>query len=280
MYDTVQTLGATRIQHGEFNDRIYVMRLDPADVPAVIPRLEDLAARQGYGKVIVKAPASCVQAFADNGYTEEARIPGFFDGREGVHFMVRYHDRKRQVERKPRTVEKNLALALAKQAAGERPRRPQWGNAVVSRAAEADVAAMAEVYRLVFPSYPFPIHDPAYLRKCMRADVDFFKVERGGRIVALSSAEMAPADGNAEMTDFATLPELRGQGAAQGLLSAMETAMAERKMPTVFTIARAYSTGMNVTFAKSGYAFGGTLTGNTNIGGAIESMNVWYKHLA
>ena len=247
MYDTVQTLGATRIQHGEFNDRIYVMKLDPADVPEVIPRLEDLAVRHGYGKVIVKAPARCVQAFADSGYTEEAQIPRFFDGREGVHFMVRYHDRKRQVERKPKTVEKNLALALAKQAAGERPRRPQWGNAVVSRATEADV--------------------------------DFFKVERDGRLVALASAEMAPADGNAEMTDFATLPELRGQGAAQGLLTAMERAMAERAMPTVFTIARAYSTGMNVTFAKSGYTFGGTLTGNTNIGGAVESMNVWYKHL-
>ena len=279
MYDTIQALGATRIQHGKFNDRIYVMKLAPADLPDVVGQLEDLAVRQAYGKVIVKAPSRCVQAFADSGYAEEARIPGFFNGREDVHFLVRYHDRDRQVERKPEVVEKNLAIAREKQASGEPPRRPQWGDAEVARATEADVEAMSEVYREVFPSYPFPIHDPGYLRQCMREDVEFFKVVRDGRLVALSSAEMMPADGNAEMTDFATLPELRGQGAAQGLLTAMEAAMAERRMPTVFTIARAYSTGMNVTFAKSGYAYGGTLTGNTNIGGDVESMNVWYKRL-
>ncbi len=48
---------------------------------------------------------------------------------------------------------------------------------------------------------------------------------------------------------------------------------------TVFTIARAKSPGMNITFARSGYDYGGTLVNNTNISGQIESMNVWYKSL-
>jgi hypothetical protein len=48
----------------------------------------------------------------------------------------------------------------------------------------------------------------------------------------------------------------------------------------MFTIARARSTGMNVTFAKNGYSFAGTLINNTNISGRIESMNVWYKRAA
>ncbi|MDD2310679.1 MAG: hypothetical protein PHH91_13970, partial [Desulfuromonadaceae bacterium] len=42
----------------------------------------------------------------------------------------------------------------------------------------------------------------------------------------------------------------------------------------------AYSFGMNITFARDGYSFGGTLTNNTNISGSLESMNVWYKTLS
>jgi len=45
------------------------------------------------------------------------------------------------------------------------------------------------------------------------------------------------------------------------------------------TIARAMSTGMNITFACCGYNYAGTLVNNTNISGSIESMNVWYKNI-
>ena len=36
---------------------------------------------------------------------------------------------------------------------------------------------------------------------------------------------------------------------------------------------------MNITFARQGYAFSGTLYNNTNISGNLESMNVWHKPL-
>jgi hypothetical protein len=36
---------------------------------------------------------------------------------------------------------------------------------------------------------------------------------------------------------------------------------------------------MNITFGRRGYRYAGTLVNNTWIGGAIESMNVWYKIL-
>lgn len=39
------------------------------------------------------------------------------------------------------------------------------------------------------------------------------------------------------------------------------------------------SAGMNITFSKTGYRYGGRLKNNTNISGNIESMNAWYKHL-
>ncbi|MEZ4485255.1 MAG: hypothetical protein R2864_11955 [Syntrophotaleaceae bacterium] len=36
---------------------------------------------------------------------------------------------------------------------------------------------------------------------------------------------------------------------------------------------------MNITFAKHGYSYGGTLTNNTQISGDLESMVVWYKRI-
>ena len=81
------------------------------------------------------------------------------------------------------------------------------------------------------------------------------------------------------MTDFATLPEYRGRHLATALLRRMEQQVKQRGIQTAYTIARAVSYGMNITFAKTGYAFAGTLANNTNICGNLESMNVWYKHL-
>ena len=71
-----------------------------------------------------------------------------------------------------------------------------------------------------------------------------------------------------------------GQGFATILLEAMEDEMQYRDMATAYTIARAPSFGMNITFARMGYGFAGRLINNTNIGGQFEDMNVWYKHLA
>jgi putative beta-lysine N-acetyltransferase len=81
------------------------------------------------------------------------------------------------------------------------------------------------------------------------------------------------------MTDFATLPEFRGNGFAELLLKYMENQMVSCQMLTAYTIARAISPAMNITFGKGGYAYGGRLVNNTNIMGNIESMNVWYKKL-
>ncbi len=100
-----------------------------------------------------------------------------------------------------------------------------------------------------------------------------------GKLVAASSAEMDKTSLNAEMTDFATRPDSRGHNIALHLLRLMEGDMAERGLKVLYTIARALSAGMNVTFARAGYIFTGTLVNNTNIAGSIESMNVWYKSL-
>ncbi len=85
---------------------------------------------------------------------------------------------------------------------------------------------------------------------------------------------------NAEMTDFATLPETRGLGLAQHLLSALENDMVERGIYNLYTIARARSAGMNRVFFNGGYSWTGTLVNNCHIAGDFEDMHVWCKDQA
>jgi putative beta-lysine N-acetyltransferase len=138
---------------------------------------------------------------------------------------------------------------------------------------------MAPLYGQVFATYPFPIAEPDFLAETMASHVTYFGVWSDGEPVALSSAETDRDARNVEMTDFATLPEQRGNGYARMLLARMQTTMRNEGIRTAYTIARAISPGMNITFARQGYRFGGCLVNNTNICGKIESMNIWYRPL-
>jgi putative beta-lysine N-acetyltransferase len=277
--DIVEQLGGSTIQHGKYNDRIYLMKLDPDDLPAIVGQLEELGGARGYTKIFAKVPASAVVAFEQAGYRREALVPGFFGGAEDAHFMALYLDEKRRTDPRAERVQEVIAAAEAKRIDDPAPPAPVPGYAFTP-ATSADIPELAEVFGVVFPSYPFPIHDPGFLAESMAGDTRYFCARREGRLVAVSSAEMDPAARNAEMTDFATLPEARGQGLATHLLALMEREVRSLGIVTAYTIARSPSFGMNITFAKLGYVYGGTLVNNTNIAGAIESMNVWYKPLA
>ena len=113
----------------------------------------------------------------------------------------------------------------------------------------------------------------------MENGVRYFGVRYNEKLVALASAETDQKSLNAEMTDFATLPEFRGKKYALLLLNSMEKQMKKDGIKTLYTIARLRSIGMNKTFLRLGYQFAGTAIKNTNISGKIESMNIYYKHL-
>ncbi|MFO7982069.1 MAG: putative beta-lysine N-acetyltransferase [Desulfuromonadales bacterium] len=278
MSDRIEKFGSSTIQHGTDNDRVYLMKLSPADLPGIVESLERFAALAGYGKIFAKVPGNHKEPFIKGGYQVEATIPGFYGGSEDAVFLGRYLKKERAEEKKPDLVMDVLKAAADK--AGSHDKAPLPDNMVCRKATAADAGEMAEVYREVFASYPFPIHDPAYLRQTMEENVAYFGIWEDDRLIAISSAEMDREGQNAEMTDFATLPECRGRGLAHHLLHIMEEKMPDYGIKTLYTIARAYSHGMNITFAKCGYTFCGTLTHNTQIFGDLESMNIWYKNLA
>lgn len=283
-HDTVVQIDRAKVQYGPLNDRIYVMKWDGADPAVVLPALSALAGQEKLGKIVAKVPVKVKPAFLSAGYREEAAIPGFYHGDEDAVFLCRYENETRGVPENAAVLDGILRLARRKAEEDAAPAlaeetMPTGGFSFrYVREEEADEAA--QVYRQVFKSYPFPIHDPAYIRTTVQENVLYFSIRHGGRIVALASAEMDHASGNAEMTDFATLPDWRGHGLASVLLGKMEHAMGKIGIKTLYTIARAASEGINIVFARHGYAYGGRLVNNTNIAGQIESMNIWHKRLA
>ncbi|UOO36762.1 putative beta-lysine N-acetyltransferase [Oscillospiraceae bacterium CM] len=277
MTDATIKLGSSTLQHGPLNNRVYLMKLSKADYPQIIGQMEDLAARHQYTKIFAKIPQWAAEEFEKKGYTTEARIPLFFQGREDARFIARYLDASRKIETNEAEAAQILEAAEKTKMAVKTPipdRRFRF-----SLLTESDANDLAALYRRVFPSYPFPIFDPAYLKKTMRENVVYFGIRADGALVAAASCEMDLENNNVEMTDFATLEAYRSKGLAGYLLCEMECEMKNRGVLTAYTIARALSYGMNVTFAKIGYLFAGTLINNTHISGGVESMNVWFKPL-
>ena len=273
--DKIEELPAnTLIQHGSLSDRIYLIRRGNMPAPELAAHLNTLAAQNQYSKIITKINHTELEIFVNLGYTIEAFIPGYFPDSGAMYIVTRYLTSTREKEDNLTVYREVLQTALTKQGTD---RRPADINGSIRQCTLEDIENMAELYRRVFPTYPFPISNTQYLHHTMQDAVDYYCIETEGKIVALASAELDYENSAAEMTDFATLPEFRNRGFAFRLLGNIESSTRRKGIQTFFTIARAGSCGINITFAKAGYRFGGRLKNNTNIGGQIESMNIWYK---
>lgn len=278
MHDTIEKYGkGSIIQHGKLNDRVYLIKLNKADFPKIISYIENLARTYSYTKIICKAYSWAAPVLVANGFIVESQIPEFYNGKEDVFFMSKFlnSDRLMNLENDKLESLTNELLSFK-----EVSLKDISSNGFSSRLLDKDnVEDITKIYKKVFKSYPFPIFNPGYIHKTMKDNVMYFGIEEKGKLIALSSSEMDKKGGNAEMTDFATLPKFRGNNLSILLLTEMEKEMKKQNISTLYTIARLNSIAMNKTFLKLKYKYAGTLVKNTNISGSIESMNVYYKHI-
>lgn len=277
--DEILQLGTAVIQHGKNNDRVYLMKLGEENPSRIVSQIEALAVANEYTKMFVKIPERAKGVFEKNGYGTEAYIPALYGGHEGGYFMARYFDKKRAVIDNQERIEEILRHCTLKSIAP--PKVHTLPNScILTKATRENAASIAELYRSVFESYPFPIDEESYVQRTLDADSEYFCIWREAELVASSCMEKDMSAHHVEMTDFAVRPDMQGNGFSKILLRAMENAATEQGIKTAFTIARACSWGMNVCFSRSGYAFAGLLKNNTDIDGSLESMNVWHKALA
>lgn len=274
--DQVEELAGSLIQHGKENNRVYLMEYRVGKDEALLDAIDRLCRENGYTKVFAKVPEQAAPRFLAAGYRIEAYVPGFYRGVNGGFFLGYYYDEKR-AEPPVKELEV-LGRVMAGDAGKSEALRLPEGWEIYFPGRE-DCSEMAQLYAKIFPRYPFPIHDRAYLEQTMKENVLYAGVRHQGRLLGLASAEMCRREQHAEMTDFAVLPEARGKKLGLLLLKRLEEEMPAYNMRTLYTIARLASPGMNLTFARRGYHYSGTLPRNTSISGGLESMNVWYRRL-
>lgn len=275
--DRIETIGkGSLIQHGKLNNRIYLIKLGQEDCPGILDDLRRIAAEHAYTKIFCKVPEWAAPVFIADGFMTEAIIPAFYQGKDAAFFLSKYLDSDRLMLLENQSLKK---LSDLLKGTHTRAKLPENNSYQIRQLELADVEQITDLYRKVFESYPFPIHDHEYIRLTMKDNVRYFGVAKKGRLIAVASAEMDEEGKNAEMTDFATDPDFRGRKLGQLLLAKMEKEMKAMRMKTLYTIARLPSIPMNKVFLKHQYQYAGTLLRNTNISGSIESMNVYYKQL-
>ncbi len=267
-----------RVLFSPLNQRIQVLAYEAHHTEALVKSLGNTAREANFGKVFLKAPTHERARFEEAGMVAEATINGYFAGQPAV-VMSLFLDEDRL--HRPQAEEEGAILASIR--SKPKPALPPAMPAghTISLATTTDADDLAGLYGRVFASYPFPITDPNYLISTMETHVVYRIVRNSaGKLVAAASAEIDLEHHNAEMTDFATLPETRGLGLAQYLLSALERNMTQRGIGNLYTIARARSAGMNRVFFNCGYSWTGTLANNCHIAGGFEDMHIWCKNAA
>lgn len=278
MFDKIDKIGKSIIQHGPNNDRVYLMKLHLDDASTIVDVLSDLAIMKRYSKIFAKIPEWALDTFIHNNYKIEGSIPDFYQGKTKVYFVSLFFSAKRSfLSKKKKTEIQSIVDLSANFFNAAEFSLPEGYYINILNNSHAKM--LAKLYKTVFEVYPFPIFKEKYILKTMNSNVMYFGVFKNDKLVAASSAEMDPEGENVEMTDFATHPNHLGQNLSYCLLTEMEREMKKLGMKTLYTIARSHSHGMNKTFGRSEYIFGGTLINNTQIGESIESMNIWYKHL-
>lgn len=89
--------------------------------------------------------------------------------------------------------------------------------------------------------YPTPLNEASYVKQTMKEDDTIYYVyEFEGKIISTASAEMNIKEGNAELTNCATLPAYRKHGFMKSLLIKLEEELQEKSIFCSYTIAHRF----------------------------------------
>ncbi|NNL75860.1 MAG: putative beta-lysine N-acetyltransferase, partial [Desulfobacterales bacterium] len=169
MIDRIEKMRGSIIQHGPQNNRIYLMRLNADDPHGLVAILDDMAVKNGYGKIFAKIPAPAWNVFKSANYIKEAVIPQFFAGKIDGFFIAKFFSARRQ---RVMNVEELLKFAKpAKEGSVNDKHRTGEINREVVSCKPSNAEEMSVIYQQVFKSYPFPIQNPNYLKHSMKEGV-------------------------------------------------------------------------------------------------------------
>jgi putative beta-lysine N-acetyltransferase len=280
MFDTIEKIEGAVLRHGKTHSRLYLTQSTENNWDALIPKMKDLAHKKKYEKIIGKVPEQAIGVFESNGFHIEAKIPGLYNGTTTGYFLSEYlnDERRQNDEQALKTIASVKAIAQAAKSSSEDGYMSLPTNFTVRRLTINDYATLANLHKEVFKAHSLPIHDEAYLLELAEQSHEFYGLFNKEELIVSTILHIQENELNIEIVDFATHPDYNGQNLSYYLLQEIKKKSAKTAYKTIYALVRATSYGLNITFSKHGFHFGGTLYNNTVIRNSLESMNVWYSN--
>lgn len=280
MLDTIEKIEGAVLHHGETHNRLYLTESKETNWDSLIPKMKQIAHTKKYDKILSRVPEHAIGIFESNGYQVEAKIPGLYNGKTSGYFLAEYLNNQRceNDEKALKTIATVKSIAQAAKSSSEEGYMNLPANFTVRMLNREDVSNLSNLHKKAFKSYSFPIHNEDYLSELLEQNHEFYGLFNEGELIVSAILKIHQNESNIEIIDFATHPNYRGQNLSYYLLQEIKQNSHKNGFKTIYSLVRATSYGLNITFSKHGFIFGGTLFNNTVIGDSLESMNVWYTH--
>lgn len=230
----------------------------------------------GIGKIIVYSRDDGDRGWERRGFVPEGWIQRYFVDGSDAMVWSRFVDEERA--KNPREADEDQIVRLAQDKAKGKAITQMPDGFTTRIAGVGDAVAVSGLLQSTFRDYPDPT-DVKTVEGWIRDVARLFRVvERDGEIVACASADIDRTNRSAELTDCATLPEMRGKGLMTAILKRLEADCAEEfGITDTYTLARAGEAGINIAFARLGYVFTARLVNNCRMPDGWESMNAWCR---
>ncbi|MFT5737120.1 MAG: putative beta-lysine N-acetyltransferase [Maribacter sp.] len=281
LFDTVEKVEGAVLHHGTAHNRVYLMEAErKGNWTSIIAKMNSLAEKNRYNKIVSRVPEDAKQIFQSNGYVVEAKIPGLYNGERTGYFLADYLEKGRgfYTEQELKTRESVKTIALAANGSPEDAYFKLPSTLKVRKLDKNDFVAMVSLHEKAFKSYPFPINKAAYLLELVERNHEFYGLFKEEELLVSAILKMNKKDSNVEIVDFATHPDYKGQNLSYYIVQKIKRNIDQSDYKTIYSLVRATSYGLNITYSKHGFLFGGTLLNNTVIKDNLESMNVWYSN--
>lgn len=260
-----------------FSDRLRCDHPNVADGGALAEALKRTAQAEDRGRIVVMAPSELADDMRDADFYREGTIPGFYSGEGDCAVMGFSVDPAREGLGFADDVAEVDAIVEA-----WRPRARAHAAVHTERAKVDDAPAIAALIDATFEQYPTPSGRPDYIAEAIEDGIPFRVVRdtlHDDGLLACASADLITEARTAELTDCATRPAARGRGIMQAILTDLMDDLRDIDYPTAFTLARARIPGVNLAFKRLGFGFRGRMRQSCRIGGGLEDMNIWSRHL-